>query len=47
MTLVPRGEKVGVKVWDSGTKRYRWLGTFATAALARAAERNATLTTRP
>lgn len=43
MTLVPRGTKWGVKVWDAGKRRYRWIGTFATEAEAISAERDATV----
>jgi integrase len=43
MTLVPRNGKFGVKVWDRGQKRYRWLGSFDTEAEALRAERDANL----
>lgn len=43
MTLVRRGDRWGVKVWDSGRKHYRWVGTFASQAEAIQAERDATL----
>src|SRR5215472_8224857 len=32
MTVVRRGNSFGVKVWDSGRGRYRWVGTFPTEA---------------
>ena len=44
MTIVPRNGKFGVKVWDPGRKRYRWIGSFDTEAQAAQAERDATLT---
>lgn len=43
MTIIPRGDRFGVKVWDPGRKRYRWVGTYATEQLAQQAERDATL----
>lgn len=43
MTIVPRGDRFGVKVWDHGKRRYRWLGTYGTEVEARQAERDATL----
>lgn len=43
MTIVPRGDRFGVKVWDPGRKRYRWVGTYATEDEALQAERDATL----
>src|ERR1022692_2403791 len=43
MTIVPRNGKFGVKVWDSGQKRYRWIGSFDTEVEAAQSERDATL----
>lgn len=43
MTIVPRNGRYGVKVWDRGQKRYRWVGSFATQAEAIRAESDATL----
>jgi integrase len=43
MTIVPRNGKFGVKVWDSGQKRYRWIGSYDTEAEAAQAERDASL----
>lgn len=43
MTIVPRGTRFGVKVWDPGQRRYRWIGTYATETEAIQAERDATL----
>jgi integrase len=43
MTLIPRNGKFGVKVWDRGQKRYRWIGSFDTEADAIRAEQDATL----
>jgi integrase len=43
MTIVPRNGKFGVKVWEPGRQRYRWIGSFDTEAEATQAERDATL----
>ncbi len=43
MTLIPRNGKFGVKVWDRGQKRYRWIGSFDNEADAARAEQDATL----
>jgi integrase len=43
VTIIPRNGKFGVKVWDPGTRRYRWIGSFDTHAEAADAERDATL----
>ena len=43
MTIVPRNGKFGVKVWDSGQKRYRWIGSFDTEVEAAQSQRDATL----
>ncbi len=43
MTIIPRNGKFGVKVWDSGQKRYRWVGSYDTEAEAAQSERDATL----
>jgi integrase len=43
VTIVPRNGTYGVKVWDRGQKRYRWIGSFATEAEAVRAESDATL----
>lgn len=43
MTIVKRGTKHGVKVWDPDRKRYRWVGTYPTLAEAVEAERAASL----
>ena len=43
MTIIPRNGKFGVKVWDRGQKRYRWIGSFDTEADAARAEQDATL----
>lgn len=45
MTIIPRGDKHGVKVWDSAKRGYRWVGTFDTHEQAEQAERDAI--TRP
>lgn len=39
--IVKRGDSYGVSVYDSALKRKRWIGTFATKAEAREAERDA------
>jgi hypothetical protein len=39
--IVKRGSSYGVSVYDPGTKRKRWVGTFATRRDAREAEREA------
>jgi integrase len=39
--IVKRGSSYGVSVYDPGTKRKRWVGTFATLRDARVAEREA------
>lgn len=39
MTIIPRGDKFGVKVWDKGKAKYRWVGTFPTEGDAEAAEK--------
>jgi integrase len=41
MTIVPRNGRFGVKVWDAGTKRHRWLGSFDTEDEARRVENDA------
>lgn len=41
MSLVSRGKRVGVKVWDSAHRRQLWIGTFDTEEQARRAEREA------
>jgi integrase len=43
VTIVPRGSRYGVKVWDQGRRSYRWVGTFATEDEAIRVERDATL----
>jgi integrase len=43
MTIMPRNGRYGVKVWDRGSKRYRWIGSFETEAEAVRAERDASL----
>lgn len=43
MTIIPRGKLFGVKTWDRGQGKYRWLGSFPTLAEAQAAEQNAKL----
>lgn len=43
MTLIPRNGRWGLKVWDPGTRRYRWVGTYASEAEAIEAERDATV----
>jgi len=43
MTIIPRNGTFGVKVWDRGQKRYRWIGSFGTEAEAIRAEQDATL----
>ena len=43
MTIVCRNGKYGVKVWDRGRKRYRWVGSYQTEADARMAEADADL----
>lgn len=43
MTIIRRKGAYGVKVWDGYGKRYRWIGTFASEAEARAAEADASL----
>lgn len=43
MTIIPRNGSFGVKVWDRGQKRYRWIGSFANEADAVRAEQDATL----
>jgi integrase len=39
--IVKRGQSYGVSVYDPGTKRKRWVGTFSTLRTAREAEREA------
>lgn len=41
MTIVPRGNRFGVKVWAKGAKAYVWLGTFDTREQAEQAARDA------
>ena len=41
MTIVKRNGRYGVKVWDAGTHRYKWLGSFDTEAEARRVESDA------
>lgn len=41
MTVMPRKDRWGVKVWDRGQRKYRWVGTFKTEAEALQAERDA------
>jgi integrase len=43
MTIIPRNGAYGVKVWDRGQKRYRWIGSFDSEAAAVRAEQDATL----
>lgn len=43
MTIVKRGDSWGVKVWDAGRKRYRWVGSYRTEAEAKRAESDASL----
>jgi integrase len=43
VTLIPRNGKFGVKVWDRGQRRYRWIGSFETEADAVRAEQDAAL----
>jgi integrase len=43
VTIISRNGKFGVKVWDRGQKRYRWIGSFDTEADAIRAEQDATL----
>ena len=43
MTIIPRGDRFGVKVWDRGRKRYRWVGSFDAEDSAIQAERDANL----
>jgi integrase len=43
VTIIPRNGTYGVKVWDRGLKRYRWVGSFETEAEAVRAEQDATL----
>lgn len=43
MTIIPRNGRFGVKVWDRGQKRYRWLGSFDTEAEALRVEADARL----
>ena len=43
MTIVPRDGRFGVKVWDPGLRRYRWVGTFDREREALIAEADATL----
>lgn len=43
MSIIPRNGKFGVKVWDRGRKRYRWVGSFDTEADAVQAETDANL----
>ena len=43
MTVIPRNGRFGVKAWDPGRKRYRWLGSFDTEADAIRAEQDALL----
>jgi integrase len=46
MTIVQRGNRFGVKVWERGSKKYRWLGTYATRLEAERAESDASLKDR-
>jgi hypothetical protein len=41
LTIVPRNDRFGVKVWDRCEKQYRWVGSFDTEAEARLAEADA------
>jgi integrase len=41
VTLIPRGNKIGVKVWDRGLGKYRWVGTYTTEDEALLAEQAA------
>ena len=43
MTIIPRNGKYGVKVWDRGMKRYRWIGSYDTEAEAVRAEQDVAL----
>ena len=43
MTIVCRNGRFGVKVWDRGRKRYRWVGSYQSEAEARKAEADADL----
>jgi len=42
VSIINRQGKWGVKVWDPGTRRYRWVGTFPTRAEAEMAEADQT-----
>ncbi len=46
MTIVRRNGRFGVKVWDPGAKRYRWIGSYSTETEARQAETDAALSPR-
>lgn len=39
MTIIARGNRFGLKVWDRGKAAYRWVGTFDTEDEAQAAEK--------
>lgn len=41
MTIIPRGNRFGAKVWDKGKGSYRWVGTFDTEDEAIRAEKDA------
>lgn len=43
MTIVPRGDRFGVKVWDRGKRAYRWVGTFDSETKAQERERDASI----
>jgi hypothetical protein len=43
LTIVSRGGRFGVKVWDPGTGKYRWIGTYATEGETIVAERDGAL----
>lgn len=46
MTIIPRGDRHGVKIWDPTRRGYRWVGTFDTREQAEQAEREASGTPR-
>lgn len=43
MAIVKRGDRYGVRIWDAGSQRHRWLGTFDKERDAKRAEADATL----
>jgi integrase len=46
MTIVNRNGRYGVKVWEKGSKKYRWVGSFNTRLEAEQAESDASLKDR-